>query len=249
MKILLLGGTGYVGSAIGNLLENEKHEVVKLGTNTNPKFIIGELFAEEFFNDFDVIIYLAWYFNSNNPEYFNLNFESFNKIAIYCWKNNKKLIFVSTLHSSLNASSIYNKTKAFCEQAAIKYNFQIVRLGTVLIDQNYGNGTYGKIIKLVNTTKIYPRIYPDREIYQITKNEHLVKIIKLLSKTETNPVVLTEGINQKLENVLDLKNKFIFSFPIHFKLIYLILKIIELTKINFSFKSDMVLSIWKDGNN
>jgi nucleoside-diphosphate-sugar epimerase len=69
MKILLIGGTGYVGKAIKNELNKIGLSVISIGTSTNPNFIIGEEVDENIFTNIDYVLYLSWNFDTRDKEY------------------------------------------------------------------------------------------------------------------------------------------------------------------------------------
>ena len=97
MKILLIGGTGYVGKAIKNELNKIGLSVISIGTSTDPNFIIGEEVDENIFTNIDYVLYLSWNFDTRDKEYSKKNIESFQKVNNICRKNKIKLFFISTL--------------------------------------------------------------------------------------------------------------------------------------------------------
>jgi nucleoside-diphosphate-sugar epimerase len=176
MKILLIGGTGYVGKAIKNELNKIGLSVISIGTSTNPNFIIGEEVDENIFTNIDYVLYLSWNFDTRDKEYSKKNIESFQKVNNICRKNKIKLFFISTLLASSDSKSKYNKTKAACENIAIKSGFSVLRLGTVLLEGYDLTGTYGKISNFVSKYKIYPRIHPNKAVFEKTDIKNIKEI-------------------------------------------------------------------------
>lgn len=249
MKILLIGGTGYVGKAIKNELNKIGLSVISIGTSTNPNFIIGEEVDENIFTNIDYVLYLSWNFDTRDKEYSKKNIESFQKVNNICRKNKIKLFFISTLLASSDSKSKYNKTKAACENIAIKSGFSVLRLGTVLLEGYDLTGTYGKISNFVSKYKIYPRIHPNKAVFEKTDIKNIKEICLSLNSLENKIYTFTNGNNLTLEKILNLQNKYSISIPIHWVMIYFPLKILEIFKLPSSLRSDMVKSIWQEGSN
>tara|TARA_B100000131_G_scaffold312481_1_gene346625 strand:- start:200 stop:955 length:756 start_codon:yes stop_codon:yes gene_type:complete len=249
MRILLLGGTGYVGKAIKNELNDMGLSVFDVGTRTYPNFKIGEIIDENIFKNIDYVLYLSWYFDTRDKKYSQKNIESFQRVNDICKKNKIKLFFISTLLASNDSKSKYNKTKAACEEIALKSGFPVLRLGTVLLEGYKLTGTYEKVVNFVSKYKIYPRIYPNKAIYQKTNINNLKEICSSLESLENKIYTFTKPENLVLEDILNLKNKYFISIPLHWSMVYIPLKIFEVLKIPTRIKSDMVKSIWLSENN
>ena len=249
MKILLIGGTGYVGKAIKNELNKIGLSVISIGTSTDPNFIIGEEVDENIFTNIDYVLYLSWNFDTRDREYSKKNIESFQKVNNICRKNKIKLFFISTLLASNDSKSKYNKTKAACEEIALKTGFPVLRLGTVLLEGYKLTGTYEKVINFVSKYKIYPRIYPNKVIYQKTGIDNIKEICSSLESLENKIYTFTKPEKLVLEDILNLKNKYFISIPLHWSMVYIPIKIFEILKIPTRIKSDMVKSIWLSENN
>ena len=159
MNVLLIGGTGYVGSALSRLLKQNNFSVTSIGRFTSTKYIIGTEVDEKMFFNTDIVVYLSWYFDANDNKYEDKNIKSFSNIVEICKSRKIKLIFISTLFASKYSKSKYNKTKAECEKITLKNNFSVVRFGSVILKGYELEGTYKKL-ETVRKYKIYPKIYP-----------------------------------------------------------------------------------------
>jgi len=244
MNVLLIGGTGYVGSALSRLLKKNDFSVKSIGRFTSCKYIIGTKVDEKIFSYTDIVVYLSWYFNTNDKKYEDKNIESFSNVVDICKIRNIKLIFISTLFASKYSKSKYNKTKAECEDIALKNNFSVVRFGSVILKGYELEGTYKKLESFVRKYRIYPKIYPVVSSFQKTGNAELINFSNSLNSLKNQVYVYTNFKNETLEEILNLKKNFYFSIPIHWSMIYFPLKLLETLNISSPINSDIVKSIW-----
>ena len=56
-KILILGGTGYIGDYLSSIL-SDTFDVEIIGTKTEKKFVIGEDFEPSIIDGADIVLYL-----------------------------------------------------------------------------------------------------------------------------------------------------------------------------------------------
>ena len=95
MKILLLGGTGYIGSILASLLEAKGYECMRVGTKTNPKFILDKKIDVSIFDNIDYVFYLSWMFETTNKRYKEINVSSVQEILNHIKDRGIKLFFFS----------------------------------------------------------------------------------------------------------------------------------------------------------
>lgn len=248
MKVVILGGTGFIGSYITSILKENNFSVLPIGRSTKKSFQVGKIFNEEILDNIDVLLYLSWDFNTNKQDYHNINIESFNTVSKLCKKNKVKLIFFSTLFASELSESKYNNAKRACEKIAISDGFTVVRLGSVLLEANKldNNSFYTNIYNFVDKFHVFPIIKPEKKIFRKTSDIHLEKFTKEFMHLKNQIYVFANEKNQTLQELLNFEKKKILLIPIHWKIIYLLLKTIELFYDNFVFRSDSILSIWGD---
>ena len=84
MNILVLGGTGFIGSIMCQALNNFGHQTFSVGTTTNKKFIIGQEVDVGLFENINIVIYLSWMFDSTKSDYSNINIQSLKEIIEIC---------------------------------------------------------------------------------------------------------------------------------------------------------------------
>ena len=54
MKILILGGTGYIGKVLGQCLEENGHSIKSIGRSTKENFIIGGEFDKNILSEIEL---------------------------------------------------------------------------------------------------------------------------------------------------------------------------------------------------
>lgn len=169
MKICLIGGSGFIGSCLANLLSNYDFIIFdKSPPQNNSKFLQLDIRNLDDLNKnlkgFDVVIHLAAEHADNiNPKslYYDVNLEGTRNILI-AMKNNgiKKLIFTSTVavyglnkkypdeNHKIDPFNDYSKSKAMAEDEIVKWanngNSAIVVRPCVV----YGPGNRGNIYNL-----------------------------------------------------------------------------------------------------
>ena len=82
MNILLIGGTGYIGRLLENLLENGNFKVLNIGRTTDKNYQIGKKIDISLFDNIDIVFYLAWEFNTRLKNYNTMNIESYNDVVL-----------------------------------------------------------------------------------------------------------------------------------------------------------------------
>lgn len=177
MKILILGGSGFIGKVLVKKLLNEKHQVHSFDTapinliEKNLKYTKGNISEiEKFSNIFkgiDTVFHFAAIsgleYASKNPELtVNINILPTIKILKLCKKNNvKKFIFSSSLYVNGNKGGYYRCSKIASEEYIKEFcninrlNYIILRFGSVFgRGSNSDNGIHKIIHNYFKTKKI-----------------------------------------------------------------------------------------------
>tara|TARA_B100001250_G_scaffold404204_1_gene419815 strand:+ start:246 stop:992 length:747 start_codon:yes stop_codon:yes gene_type:complete len=248
MNILLIGGTGYIGRLLENLLENGNFKVLNIGRTTDKNYQIGKKIDISLFDNIDIVFYLAWEFNTRLKNYNTMNIESYNDVVNICKKKKIKLYFFSTIYACTKSKSLYNKTKAACEKITITNNYPVVRLGSVIINnqKNRGSSFYQNIYSFVNKYRLFPIIYPNKKAFYKTSEEDFNGFVKSFLDYKNEIYTLAEKKPRTLRNLININDKKIIYIPIPWPILFLVFKICELIIKDFKFRSDSILSIWSE---
>lgn len=241
-NILLLGGTGYVGNILSTYLNND-FNIKKIGTRTNESFVIGNSFSKHIFDEIDVVFYLSWFFDTTDEEYESKNVQQLKDVIEICKKRNINLYFFSTYYATAKSRSKYNQTKHLCEEAVLKNNFSVVKLGSVVLKESNG-GFYGNIINFVKRFKILPVFTPSKKIFYKTDSSHLLSFLSNLDLNNSKTHFVCENQPIFFENIFENLNLNYTKINIPWKVPYLFLLILEKLGFKLKFRSDSFLSIW-----
>tara|TARA_Y100000816_G_C26107904_1_gene589554 strand:+ start:6490 stop:7437 length:948 start_codon:yes stop_codon:yes gene_type:complete len=222
MKILILGGSGYIGSVLCNLLLNFGHKIKVIDTqwfgknlyiNKNLKIVkkdIRELNKKDF-KDQDVIIHLANIANDPSvllkPELsWNVNVLSSMRICELAILNKiKKIIFLSsgsvygiskekkvTEETVLKPISIYNKTKMIAERVFQSYS-------------KYLNTT---IIRPATVCGVSKRLRLDVSVNMLTYQAWKNNLITVLGGSQIRPNIHILDLCNVIIHFLNKKNSY-----------------------------------------
>ena len=244
-NILILGGTGYIGNCLSSNL-NRDYNVSIVGTSTKNKFIIGEEVDKEIFKNINIVLYLSWSFDLRNKYYSEQNINSFKTVVDVCKERNIKLFFISTYYANKDSLSIYNRTKAHCEDIAIESGFKVIRLGSVILNNITPGGVYGNISNFYNKYKIFPIFLPNKKKFYLTNSDNLNSLCKDLSTIDKNISYYCSDKSSTLFNLFNLNNKFLFKVYIPWKIVFWVLLFSEKIGIKLKFHSQNLVSIWAE---
>ena len=163
-------------------------------------------------------------------------------------KNKAKIIYISSQSAAENSLSNYGKIKFEIEQIAEKYDAYIIKPG-LIYDTRSQLGIYGYIENLV---KKMPFIFVPNglsktinlcnidmlifTIVEILDNNNKNQKIDLFEKEKYTLIELVKNIAKK-------NNKKIILIPINYKLIFYILRSLEILNFKLNIKSDSLKSL------
>lgn len=188
MKILILGGTWFIGRELTKQLQNTKHEVIHFNRGNTPILEVELIQGDRFANDtdglcgksFDIVIDLTCF----SAEHFSNTFR-------YLRGHFKKYIFVSSTSAKIKNGEFGNG-KAEAEQVVKRLaNYIILRLSNVVGKNDYSNRFYYK----------NNRWYQRKNNAQISVSSYIEvkklvsEIIKLIESDKVNKTYL---INQRI---------------------------------------------------
>ena len=240
-NIVLLGGTGYIGSILSKLMDKKFH-VKSIGRDTNESFIIGENFSEDIFSNADIVFYLSWMFDTLDPEYTSKNQNQLELVIDLC-KKEYKIIFFSTYYAKENAQSQYSRTKFLCEEMILKNNFKVVKLGAVVIKE-FSGGFYGNIVNFIKKFKVLPIFIPNKNKFYKTNLKHFYSFIECFLTSNQKIFKLYENSPVFFENLFDEMNLKFLKIKLPWRVAYYLLLSAEKLGLKLKFRSDSFLSIW-----
>ena len=233
MKILVVGGAGYVGGVIVDLLLKKKNYKVTVFDNLlyedsfrkNCNFIFGDIRDKNFYqknlNNYDVIIWLAALVGDGacaiNPDLTDeINYQTLRRL---CKVYNKKIVFISTCSvygaqdgilsetSSVNPLSHYASSKLKCENLLKNKNSIIFRLGT-----------------LFGVSDNYSRIRMDLVVNTLSAKAFFEKKMSVFGGNQYRPLLHVKDVARAIEIAIRSKKKGIFNLS------YKNMKIIDIAK-------------------
>jgi UDP-glucose 4-epimerase len=134
-RVLVTGGTGYIGQSLLSMLEKEKYNITLLSRVKNKKYktVICDLYlgniSNEIFSSIDTVFHLAGYAHTSNDKdlHEKINYEATIKLAeIACNNKVKQFIYLSSTKAGVAIDSQLNVTEE---------------------DQTFPEGAYGRAKK------------------------------------------------------------------------------------------------------
>lgn len=193
MKILITGGTSYVGKSIKKFLIANNHEVLEVGRTSESKWSLGQPLP--MFESIDFFIHIA---HDRNRSFLQ-NLQDMNELySTYRGKS----IFISTLSAHSGSLSVYGRSKYAQERIVIQNGGVVLRLGLVT-----GDGAEG-IVQALHSLVRKLRLIP---VPRFAKSTLRVTPITLLLKEISHHIdyyssgVYVVSLNQEynLEEILE----------------------------------------------
>jgi nucleoside-diphosphate-sugar epimerase len=176
-KIILLGGTGFLGKVLLSMLQKENFKTITLVHETNPD-IITDIFSGDIckmgildsqLDDDDIIINLIGQYEENLAKFVNTNVHgAFSILNSVSKKKNIKIILISSI--SVYGENLEHLSKEF-DELHPKSIYGIVKLVTEKIFENYS------IVNKTDTTILrMSTLYGPNK-----KTGHIVNLIKSIN--------------------------------------------------------------------
>ncbi len=205
MRILIIGGTGFVGRHLMSRLSSCEHQVIlpiRSYKNTKDLRILpfvsltesdinDHLVLEQLVSESDVVINLLGILNAKgkkwpyNSEFYKYHVELPKQIAIACQKHNvKKLLHFSALGANSSGPSMYLRSKGDGEKAICEIfsnwtqgNFSIIRPSIIF---GPGDKSTITIAKLAHWLPFIPISYSETLVQPIYVNDVVDFTLKIL---------------------------------------------------------------------
>ena len=241
-KILITGGSGFLGSHLADILSNKKYEIIIYDINKsiyirkNQKFIQGDLSNKQKLFKQLKGVYAVYHFASIADIYeanlkptkaLNTNIIFTNNLLEACVKNNvKQFIFASTAYVYSKYGGIYRITKQtsesliehYCDKFDLK--FTILRFGSLYGTRANNFNWITKILKEALTKKILNRHGTGEELREYVNVKDAASFCaNILSKNYLNKYLMITGSQSiKIKDLLKIINE-IFDHKLKIKII------------------------------
>jgi UDP-glucose 4-epimerase len=219
MKVVVFGGSGFLGSHVADALTEEGHDVVIFDRAPSPyiqcnqKMIVGSILdinaVEEAVFDADIVYNFAGVAdideaNSRPLDTVNINILGNTTILEACRLHGiKRFVFASSVYVYSNAGSFYRSSKQACELIIENYNEQyglsytILRYGSLYgLRSNETNWVYNMLLQAIVEGKI-TRYGDGDELREYIHVEDAARYsVDILSEQFENAYVIIAGPQQ-----------------------------------------------------
>ena len=238
MKILIVGGAGYVGGYVTDLLIETNNEIIIYDNllyedqfQKNVNFVYGDVRdykkIQKYFDWADTVVWMAALVGdgacSINPVITNqVNFESVENLA----KNfNGKIVFFSTCsvygaqdnildeNSNTNPLSVYASTKLSAEKILLNKNSLIFRLGTLFgIGDTFSRIRMDLVVNVLTAKAITEKkltVFGGRQFRPLLHVKDAARMIILATESEKTGIYNLHSENIKIIDLAErVKKKF-----------------------------------------
>lgn len=194
MKMVITGGTGYIGSCLTLLASKRGHEVIVASRHRPPASSVSWVFFD--FSTADVfalpegtsvLVHLAA--NTTTGKYFEDESEiaAARVLIKSAEKAGARFIFVSSQAARADAPTAYGRTKWRIEQEVLSAGAWVVRPGQV-----YGGelrGLFGMLVKIVHRLPILPAFIPAPKIQPLHVSDLAEGLLRIAERNDVPPAI------------------------------------------------------------
>ena len=229
-KILILGGTGFLGNYLISSLLNDnlqiyllarnsrtRKDLQKYNSNTNIKIFdwIGtdSKIIEKILKEVNCVINLCGILYENrNGDFYRVHSDLPSLLGELCSKNNiETLVHVSALGVSEFSDSKYSRSKAIGDKRLLE-NFPKAKILRPSLLFGKGDNFFGQFSKMSSISPALPLISKNTKFQPIFVDDVVLAIIKLISKKDIKGNIFEIGgkfaytFEELLKILLDIKN-------------------------------------------
>ena len=247
-KIIILGGTGFVGHFLKNILDASNH-ITCIGRSTQISYHIGQEVTgelKELISSSDVVIFASWDFHIEENTYVKMHIDSVLQILKLCREMKTSFLFISTFLANPASKSRYNKAKYLCEVECDNYSQSWMRLGVLISDLNEKGNIYLELANFPSFLGYKLLIKPDYKKFKITDSKNVRLFLNNFSFNKQN--IYQESSNIKLHSLTEILN--IFSdksekyFYINWSTVHYLFRAFRILGISSRINLDSLISIW-----
>lgn len=223
-RILVIGGTGYIGSVLVEKLRQEKYKVVVLSRHI---FGVGAICCDilnkkellKKVKNFDMIINLAAIVRTTDKDKYKENIKGLENILYVMEKNNiDKLVYFSSQIVHKEKTGPYGDSKKECERI-----LKTSTINHIIIRPNYVYGVdkyndFFKLLKIVKILKGGVLLGKGNNLFQPINNKSLAReVIKVIQEWKYKIVDIGGDTTVSLNQIVYMMNgKYIIHIPICF---------------------------------
>jgi nucleoside-diphosphate-sugar epimerase len=251
----ITGSSGYLGSNLCSYLRNNKFKVIELNrkvNNINTRiFNLGLMPSKNLFKNIDILIHCAYDTEPHSIDKIReINVHGTEKLFSVAYEAGvKRIIYISSAAAYKGCKSTYGKIKLEIENIAYSYHALILR--PCLIYGNNTAGIFGRLSKVINSSYIIPIIgNGNQPIYLVHIDdlcEFLIYFIEKIKYTPKLPITAGYPTSYTLKDIIQTialhKKMKPLLIPIPWRIVWFLLKICEICKLNFKFSSDNLLGL------
>jgi len=226
MKVVIFGGSGFLGSHVADALIRAKHEVIVFDRVASPYLkngqvmIVGDILdqnlIDEAMSGCDVVYNFAGIADMDlakvNPLETTKNNVLGNTVLLECAKKNriKRYVFASSIYVYSHLGSLYRASKQACELFIESYSeayglsYTILRYGSLYGPRANEHNWIRRILEEALTHKRVTRFGDGEEIREYIHVEDAAQLsVEILSKDYENEYVTLSGHQQmKIKDLL-----------------------------------------------
>jgi len=234
MKIVVFGGSGFLGSHVADILTANNHEVVIFDLRPSPylqpnqEMIVGDILdleaVRKITKGVDAVYNFAGIADINEAKFqayktiYSNVMGTTNILEACCENNVKRFVFASTIYVYSEAGSFYRASKQACELLIECYHkqhnidFTILRYGSLYGPRSDETNWIHKILKQALTEKRIVRKGDGEEIREYIHAHDAARLsVKILSEEFKNQYVIITG-----QQPIQMKNLMIMIKEIHY---------------------------------
>ncbi len=252
----ITGSNGYVGGCVKNYFAAHGWEILEL--TRQPKtgiraiqFQLGAEISASALAGVEVLVHCAYDFTPlTMAQICAVNVAGTEKLFRAARAAGvKKIICLSSISAFDGCRSLYGKTKLEIEKIARAHGAFVIRSGLVYGDDL--GGMFGKLTAQVQKSSLIPLIGDGSQIQFLVHQEDLCAFIEKIAagKTEISPNVLTAAnaepwpFKKLLREIARRQDKKIRFIPLPWRLLWLVIKSVEVCGLRLNFRSDSLVSL------
>lgn len=250
-KILITGASGYLGSAVADVLSNTGYECIKLvrnpGCADEAFFDLNRPVEETIFENAEFLIHAAWDFSANRSweKTYHTNVAGSTRLFDLATKRGVKIIFISTMSSFESCVSFYGRSKWMLEQYLLSLRGEnyIIKPGLI-----YGDVLGGVTRQLYQITKFpyVPLIQIKNPFFLVDHKDVSRLMLSVIDGTQK--ILINQPVAAAHPRPFDIRDLLVLMgvrnfIPFPWQMIWIGLKFFEMIKIQLRMSSDSLMNL------